>query len=74
MGWRVENYGTDPQIEIDNAPQDDAHGAGFGHPGRDRQLDHALATALEEIARVGVARPDFGPRPHLRAPGLPPRA
>ena len=74
VGWQVENYGTDPQIEIDNAPQDDAHGAGFGQPGHDRQLDQALATALEEITRVGVTRPDFGPRPQLRAPRLPPRA
>ena len=74
VGWQVENYGTDPQIEIDNAPQDDAHGAGFGQPGHDRQLDQALATALQEIDRVGVARPDFGLRPQLTAPGLPPRA
>ena len=73
VGWQVENYGTDPQIEIDNAPQDDAHGAGFGTPGHDRQLDVALATALQAIERDGVARPDFGPRPRLAAPGLPPR-
>jgi tricorn protease len=74
VGWQVENYGTDPQIEIDNAPQDDAHGAGFGQPGHDRQLDRALAAALEEITRTGVTQPDFGPRPQLRAPRLPPRA
>ena len=73
VGWQVENHGTDPQIEIDNAPQDDAHGAGFGTPGNDRQLDTAWATALAEINRVGVSRPNFGPRPQLRAPGLPPR-
>ena len=72
-GWQVENYGTDPQIEIDNAPQDDAHGAGFGSPGHDRQLDQALATALQAIERDGVARPDFGPRPRLAAPALPQR-
>lgn len=74
VGWQVENHGTDPQIEVDNAPQDDAHGAGFGQPGHDRQLDQALACALQEVARVGVMQPDFGPRPQLRAPGLPPRA
>jgi tricorn protease len=73
VGWQVENHGTDPQIEIDNAPQDDAHGAGFGTPGTDRQLDVALATALQAIERDGVARPDFGPRPKLAAPVLPPR-
>lgn len=74
VGWQVENHGTDPQIEVDNAPQDDAHGAGFGQPGHDRQLDQALACALQEVGRVGVMQPDFGPRPQLRAPKLPPRA
>ena len=24
VGWGIENYGTDPQIEVDNAPQDSA--------------------------------------------------
>ena len=27
VGWGVENYGTDPQIEVDNAPQDAVAGA-----------------------------------------------
>ena len=66
VGWGVENHGTDPDIEVDNAPQDRA-------AGRDRQLEVAVATALEAIARDGVARPDFGPRPQLAAPPLPPR-
>ncbi len=66
VGWGVENYGTDPTIEVDNAPQD-------GAAGRDRQLEVALATALEAIVRDGVSRPDFGPRPRLAAPPLPPR-
>ena len=65
-GFGVENYGTDPQIEIDNAPQDAA-------AGRDRQLEVALATALAEIARVGVKAPEFGARPALAAPLLPER-
>ena len=43
VGWGVENYGTDPDIEVDNAPQD-ARG------GRDRQLETALATALDLVA------------------------
>ena len=60
VGWGVENHGTDPQIEIDNAPQDAATGA-------DRQLEVALATALTQIERVGVKAPDFGPSPDLAA-------
>ncbi len=66
VGWGVENYGTDPQIEIDNAPQD-------ALAGRDRQLEKSLEVALQQIRQAGDARPVFGPRPHLAAPALPPR-
>ncbi len=61
VGWAVENHGTDPQVEVVNTPQDDALNA----PARDRQLAAALAEAIAGTARVGVARPDFGPRPRL---------
>ena len=61
VGWAVENYGTDPQIEVANAPQDDV----FNAPERDRQLAAAVAEALRGIERVGVAKPGFGPRPRL---------
>ena len=66
VGWAVENYGTDPTIEIDNAPQD-------GAVGRDRQLETALETALAEIDRAGAGKPEFGPSPRLARPPLPPR-
>ena len=69
VGWGVENHGTDPQLEVDNAPQDDA----FNAPERDRQLAAALAEALKAIERDGVARPAFGPRPRLAPGPLPPR-
>ena len=66
VGWGVENYGTDPQIEVDNAPQDAA-------AQRDRQLETALATALELIERGGDRKPQFGDRPNLQRRPLPPR-
>jgi len=66
VGFGVENHGTDPQIEIDNAPQDAA-------AGRDRQLEKALSVALEEIAKARPGVPDFGPRPQLARGPLPPR-
>jgi tricorn protease len=69
VGWAVENYGTDPQVEVANAPHDDA----FNAPERDRQLAVALDEALGAIGRQGVAGPAFGPRPHLAAPQLPER-
>lgn len=66
VGWGVENHGTDPQVEVDNAPQDAA-------AGRDRQLETALATALAAIERDGVSRPAFTDRPVLAPPALPQR-
>jgi tricorn protease len=64
--WGVENYGTDPEIDIDNAPQDSV-------AGRDRQLETALATAAELLARKPPAAPSFEPRPNLARKPLPPR-
>ncbi|MFO1315521.1 MAG: PDZ domain-containing protein [Burkholderiales bacterium] len=58
VGFGVENYGTDPQIEIDNAPQD-------GASGHDRQLERALAVALDLVEKARPGLPDFGPRPTL---------
>jgi tricorn protease len=66
VGWGVENYGTDPTIEVDNAPQDAA-------AGRDRQLETALATALQLIDRAGSKPPQFDPRPNLARGPLPSR-
>jgi tricorn protease len=66
VGWGVENHGTDPQVEVDNAPHD-------ALAGRDRQLETALEVALQQIERAGDTPPVFGPRPHLAAPPLPPR-
>jgi len=66
VGWSVENHGTDPDIDVDNAPQDHA-------AGRDRQLETALAVALERTEAAPPTRPSPQPRP-LLAPGpLPPR-
>lgn len=64
VGWSVENHGTDPDIDIDNSPQDAV-------AGRDRQLEKALEVALR--AAAGVQRPSFGARPNLARPPLPPR-
>ena len=66
VGWGVENYGTDPTIAVDNAPQDAAQA-------RDRQLETALATALAQAERSGSAKPVFGPSPRLTRGPLPPR-
>jgi len=64
VGFGVEGHGTDPQIEVDNAP----HDAAGGH---DRQLEVALQTALAEIARVAPGLPAFGPGPNRAVPAWP---
>ena len=64
VGFAVENYGTDPEVEVDNAPQD----ALAGH---DRQLEKALEVALD-LAK-SATKPAFGERPVLRRSELPPR-
>ena len=66
VGWQVENYGTAPDIEVDNSPQD-------GAAGRDHQLEVALATALERIESAGPSTLVPGPRPSLARGPLPPR-
>jgi tricorn protease len=65
-GFSVENYGVDPDIEVDNAPQDYAAGC-------DRQLETALAIVLKRIDELKPTRPTLGDRPRLTPPPLPPR-
>jgi tricorn protease len=55
VGWNVENYGTDPDIEIDIAPQDYVNNV-------DPQLDRAIAEALRLIQE----RPALEPKPEER--------
>lgn len=63
VGWGVENYGTDPDIEIDMTPQDYADG-------KDPQLDKAIEIAMNQMKNNPVSLPDFSIRPHLPVPGL----
>jgi tricorn protease len=56
VGWGVENYGTDPTIEVDNTPQDYARGA-------DAQLERALSEAMRLVDEHPVTTPTPGPRP-----------
>ena len=66
VGFGVENYGTDPDIEVDNAPQDSA-------AGRDRQLEVALQTALDSLTRTPPLRAPEAARPVRARKALPPR-
>ncbi len=64
MGWNVENYGTDPDIEVDYAPH---HYRGQEDP----QLDRAIAELQQMMQAQPVALPDFSQRPNLKRQPLP---
>lgn len=64
VGWGVENYGTEPTIEVEMAPQDYV-------AGRDPQLERAIAEALRLMEENPPQLPEFGPRPRLGLPALP---
>jgi len=58
VGWGVENYGTDPDIDIDIAPHDYAKQ-------HDPQMEKALEVILQQLEETPVVRPDFTIRPNL---------
>jgi tricorn protease len=64
VGWAVENYGTDPDIEVEYTPQDYV-------AGRDPQLDRAIEEIVRELDANPPRLPDFENRPRLTLPRLP---
>jgi tricorn protease len=67
LGWGVENYGVDPDVEVDIAPGDWAEG-------RDPQIEEAVRLALAALdERPAATPPDPATRPSRRRPELPPR-
>lgn len=63
VGWKVENYGTDPDYDVDFAPQD-------YRTGRDPQLDFALRLMDGALEHTTELRPDLTTRPSLPLPTL----
>jgi tricorn protease len=64
VGWAVENYGTDPDYDVDVAPQD-------YRSGRDPQLDFAMRLMLQALDRHEELAPQLHTRPSLALPSLP---
>lgn len=56
VGWNVENYGTDPDIEVTIEPQDYANE-------HDPQLERAVAECLKLVESQPGLRPGPEPRP-----------
>ena len=67
VGWGVENYGTDPDIEVDNAPQDYVRGA------RPPARDSAGHGAEAGRSRAPPLRAPEAERPVRARKPLPPR-
>jgi tricorn protease len=68
LGWGVENYGVDPDVEVDIAPGD-------WSAGRDPQLETAVRLALEALDKQpAISPPDPASGPNKARPPLPPRA
>jgi tricorn protease len=64
--WGLENYGTDPDIDIDITPQDYV-------AGRDPQLERAIAEAMRQMQERPFNLPDFSDRPVMAPEPLPQR-
>ena len=61
VGFRVENYGTDPDYDIDIAPHDDRDGV-------DPQMKKALELLAVAQSATTNGKPHFGGRPRLDIP------
>ncbi|MFN7974599.1 MAG: PDZ domain-containing protein [Acidobacteriota bacterium] len=66
VGWGIENYGTDPDFDVDVTPQD--HVAG-----RDPQMKKALSLVMAALRSHRPKVPDLDVRPSLALPVLPKR-
>jgi len=61
--WGVENYGTDPDIEVEILPQDHA-------AGRDPQLERGIDEARKLVRKLKPKVPSLGKRPSRKPPRL----
>ena len=61
VGWNVENYGTDVDVEVDILPDDVAGG-------KDPQLDKAIEIVMKELKESPVFKPTFPNKPNLKLP------
>ena len=66
VGYGIENYGTDPDIEVDNTPQDYARGV-------DAQLERSIQEIKVLMEENPPNLPDLSQKPSRAAPKLPQR-
>jgi len=61
VGWGVENYGTDPDIEVDISPDEYVKGV-------DAQLKRTIEEIQKELVEHPPLKPKFGKRPKHNLP------
>jgi len=61
VGWKIENFGAEPDIDVDISPQDYAQG-------KDPQMERGLKEILDLIKIKPRQRPDFSNPPDLSLP------
>ncbi|MBI4803294.1 MAG: PDZ domain-containing protein [Elusimicrobia bacterium] len=61
VGWKMENYGTEPDIEVDIFPRDYC-------AGKDPQLERAVEEVLKALQKHPPKLPDFKNKPLLSLP------
>lgn len=61
VGWKIENYGVEPDIEVEITPEQYADG-------QDPQLDKGIQEALALLKKNPVVEPDFTNKPNLALP------
>ena len=64
VGWGVENYGTDPDIDVEITPQDYARGV-------DTQLEVAIQEIMRSLESNPPSLPDMSGQPSRALPRLP---
>ena len=62
VGWNVENYGTDVDIEINDTPQDFRKNI-------DKQLDEAISVVLKDLKKPNaLLKANLKNKPSLKLP------
>ena len=64
VGFGVENYGTEPDIDVEISPDDWTKGI-------DTQLDRSIAEALKGLKKTKILKIDLKSKPSLKLPKLP---
>ncbi|HDS09811.1 MAG TPA: peptidase [Firmicutes bacterium] len=63
VGWNVENYGTDPDYDVDITPEDYVKG-------KDPQIEKAVELVKNLLKKTKIAVPDLKTKPKLTLPKL----